>query len=149
MAESAIDWGVLADLFGPEAYEPELAPNEALGDPLRLPDQSPDLHGIHAAEPAWTTGIQSSNVAEMIYWFNGGPDGATMGVRFLSGSEYHYWSVPHRLFLAILDRECNDHYENPSVGATHWQLIRRAGFAYRQIRPAGRGRWFKAKQKKR
>lgn len=67
----------------------------------------------------------SSNVAEIIYWYNhSGPDSASMGMRFLSGREYHYWGIPESVYVAIVEAE--------SRGESHWELVRRRGYHFKR-----------------
>lgn len=111
------EWGDLADFFSPDE-EPSLSPSTAPIPPSLPPPTPPPL-------PSWVPTPVSTNVRAIIYWPTGtGPSGATLGVQFLSGSEYHYWDVPRAVYAALLARECIARDGHQSHGATHWQRVR-------------------------
>jgi hypothetical protein len=49
----------------------------------------------------------------------------TLGVRFLNGTEYHYFGVPQDVFEAMRSA--------PSVGRFFDQNIKKAGYSYARI----------------
>lgn len=106
-----------------------------LADP-QFPAASDDIQA-----GVWIVIEGSTNVAEITYWPEGvGPEGATMGVRFLSGREYHYWGVSHQVFQAVyrgVNRPGADGTQlEDSRGGAVWDYLRRAGYVYRPV-----GRW--------
>jgi hypothetical protein len=50
---------------------------------------------------------------------------STLGVRFLSGREYHYFGVPRYIYEAILSAS--------SVGQYFNEHVKKAGYQYHQI----------------
>ena len=65
--------------------------------------------------------VTSSNVAAVAF----DPDTNTLGVRFLNGSEYHYFGVPEEVFEALKSAS--------SVGSYLNAAIKKAGYGYQRV----------------
>jgi hypothetical protein len=66
--------------------------------------------------------VDSSNVSELGY------DAAnvTLGVRFHSGSEYHYFGVPVEVFEALRNAS--------SIGSYFDRVVRKGGYRYTRVK---------------
>jgi len=65
--------------------------------------------------------VTSSNVAAIAY----DPVTSTLGVRFLNGSEYHYFGVPQDVFESLRAAS--------SVGTYLNTTVKKAGYAYQRV----------------
>jgi hypothetical protein len=65
--------------------------------------------------------VTSSNVAAVAY----DDTTSTLGVRFLNGSEYHYYGVPRDVYEGLLNAT--------SVGTYLNQLIKKSGYSYSHV----------------
>ena len=65
--------------------------------------------------------VSSSTVAAIAY----DAETATLGVRFLAGSEYHYQGVPEDVFVGLQTAS--------SVGKYLEQYVKKAGFPYTRV----------------
>lgn len=54
------------------------------------------------------------------------PTTSTLGIRFHSGSEYHYFDVPEELYNGLVSA--------PSVGRYFHEHVKKTGYAYRKVR---------------
>jgi hypothetical protein len=65
--------------------------------------------------------VSSSNVAAVGYQ----SETNTLGVRFLDGSEYHYFGVPEDVFEGLRSAS--------SVGSYLNQYVKKAGYSYSKV----------------
>jgi hypothetical protein len=65
--------------------------------------------------------VTSSTVAAIAYDLGSN----TLGVRFLSGAEYHYYGVPEGVYQGFLSA--------PSVGQYLDQCVKKAGYSYVRV----------------
>jgi hypothetical protein len=65
--------------------------------------------------------VSSSNVAAVGYE----SDTSTLGVRFLDGSEYHYFGVPQEVFEGLRSAS--------SVGSYLNEYVKKAGYSYTKV----------------
>jgi len=65
--------------------------------------------------------VSSSNVAAVGYE----SETSTLGVRFLDGSEYHYFGIPQEIFVGLQSAS--------SVGSYLNQYVKKAGYAYSKV----------------
>jgi hypothetical protein len=65
--------------------------------------------------------VSSSSVSAVGYDENSN----TLGVRFLNGSEYHYYGVPEGIFAGLRSAS--------SVGAYLDQFVKKAGYSYSRV----------------
>lgn len=66
--------------------------------------------------------VNSSTVGAVAY----DSESSTLGIRFKNSTEYHYFSVPDRIYRALVTAT--------SIGQYFDRNIKKAGFRFKQIR---------------